>query len=222
MKKLCLIAFAVVGLLVISCNTEKSVAALVTQEKKALPDNGKKLEIDTVRSLIRWKASHKGGFAPRWGTVSIQSGEVHIDGDQISGGKFIIDMNSIKVNPASVKEKNNTAAELQAHLKSPDFFDTVKNPISDFKITSVKNLETKLHDAVPGANKMISGNLTLSGKTVNVSFPAKVEATANKASIQAKFTIDRTELGIKFGTSEADPAEWMISKNIKIDIDVKI
>ena len=74
--------------------------------------------------------------------------------------------------------------------------------------------------AIAGANKTISGNLTLLRKTLNVSFPAKVTVAEGKASIEAKFTVNRADWGIKFGTDETDPAEWMISKDIEIGINV--
>jgi polyisoprenoid-binding protein YceI len=35
-------------------------------------------------------------------------------------------MTSIKVDPASVTEKDKKPAELEAHLKNPDFFDVEK------------------------------------------------------------------------------------------------
>jgi polyisoprenoid-binding protein YceI len=179
------------------------------------------LAVDAATSVVNWKAFHKGGFAPRWGTISVKSGELNVENGQVAAGNFIIDMNSIKVDPASVTEKDKKPADLEAHLKNPDFFDTAKNPTSDFKITSVADLKEAPKDAVAGANKTVSGNLTLSGKTVNVTFPAKVDVVDNSASIQAKFTVNRADWGIKFGTSEADPAEWGISKDIEIAVDVK-
>jgi polyisoprenoid-binding protein YceI len=179
------------------------------------------LAVDTQASVVNWKAYHKGGMAPRWGTISVKSGELSVDGGQLSAGNFIMDMNSIKTNPASVTEKDKKPEDLDAHLKNPDFFDTAKNPTSEFKITSVTDLKEAPKDAVAGANKTVSGNLTLSGKTMNVTFPAKVDVVDNSASIQAKFTVNRADWGIKFGTSEADPAEWMISKDIEIAVDVK-
>lgn len=160
-------------------------------------------------------------MAPRWGTLTVKSGDISVDAGQVTAGNFVIDMNSIKVDPASVTEKDKKPADLEGHLKSPDFFDVAKNPTSDFKITSVTDLKEAPKDAIAGANKTVSGNLTLSGKTMNVTFPAKVDVAEGTAAVQAKFTVNRADWGIKFGTSEADPAEWMISKDIEIAIDVK-
>lgn len=221
MKKISVIALVAVGLLTASCNKEKSAETTVSGQEQTVAESiGEVLSIDTVASVVNWKAFHKGGFAPRWGTLHIKSGDLSVAGNQISAGNFVIDMTSIKVDPASVTEKDKKPEDLEAHLKNPDFFNVEKNPVSDFKITSVSDLKEEPKDAIAGANKTVSGNLTLLGKTMNVTFPAKVDATDSSASIQAKFTVNRADWGIKFGTSEADPAEWMVSKDIEITVDV--
>ncbi|MGN7757175.1 YceI family protein [Chryseobacterium sp. 22532] len=222
MKKLSVIALVGIGLLAASCTKEKSAdTAATATEQKVAESKGEVLAVDVAASVVNWKAFHKGGMAPRWGTLNVKSGDLSVEGDQLTAGNFVIDMNSIKVDPASVTEKDKKPGDLEAHLKNPDFFDTAKNPTSDFKITSVTDLKEAPKDAVAGANKTVSGNLTLSGKTMNVTFPAKVDVAEGSASVQAKFTVNRADWGIKFGTSEADPAEWMISKDIEIAVDVK-
>ncbi|WP_294215916.1 YceI family protein [uncultured Chryseobacterium sp.] len=222
MKKLSVIAIMAIGLMATSCNKDKSAGdAATAQEQTVAEGKGEKLAVDTAASVVNWKAFHKGGMAPRWGTLKVQSGDLDVDNGQLTAGSFVIDMNSLKVDPASVTEKDKKYTDLEAHLKNPDFFDTAKNPTSEFKITAVTDLKDATKDAVAGANKTVSGNLTLSGKTMNVTFPAKVEVMDNAASVQAKFTVNRADWGIKFGTSETDPAEWMISKDIEIAVDVK-
>lgn len=222
MKKLSVIALVGIGLLAASCNKEKSAeTTAATTEQTVAESKGEVLTVDAATSVVNWKAFHKGGMAPRWGTLNVKSGDLSIEGGQLTAGNFVIDMNSIKVDPASVTEKDKKPADLEAHLKNPDFFDTAKNPTSDFKITSVADLKEAPADAIAGANKTVSGNLTLSGKTMNVTFPAKVDVAEGSASVQATFTVNRADWGIKFGTSEADPAEWMISKDIEIAVDVK-
>ncbi|WP_294245529.1 YceI family protein [uncultured Chryseobacterium sp.] len=222
MKKLSVLALVGIGLLAASCNKDKSAGdAKTTQEQTVAESKGEMLTVDTAASVVNWRAFHKGGMAPRWGTLMVKSGDLSVENGQLTAGNFVIDMNSLKVDPASVTEKDKKYTDLEAHLKNPDFFDTAKNPTADFKVTSVTDLKDPSKDAVAGANKTVSGNLTLSGKTMNVTFPAKVDVMENAASIQAKFTVNRADWGIKFGTSETDPAEWMISKDIEISVDVK-
>ena len=218
MKKLTVLALVGAALLFTACNDKKET---VTAEQEVAAKTGEVYNVDLAASKVDWKAFHKGGFAPRWGTLKLKSGEITVENDVVTSGEFVIDMTTLKVDPASVTEADKKPADLEAHLKNADFFDVEKQPTSDFKITAVADLAGELpKDAVAGANKTISGNLTLLGKTLNVSFPAKVTVAEGKASIEAKFTVNRADWGIKFGTDETDPAEWMISKDIEIGINV--
>ena len=218
MKKLTVLALVGAALLFTACNDKKET---VTAEQEVAAKTGEVYNVDLAASKVDWKAFHKGGFAPRWGTLNLKFGEITVENDAVTSGEFVIDMTTLKVDPASVTEADKKPADLEAHLKNADFFDVEKQPTSDFKITAVADLAGELpKDAVAGANKTISGNLTLLGKTLNVSFPAKVTVAEGKASIEAKFTVNRADWGIKFGTDETDPAEWMISKDIEIGINV--
>ncbi|MBQ0151331.1 MAG: YceI family protein [Chryseobacterium sp.] len=204
-----------------SCGDKKTETTTTTQEQSVADKEGDIFAVDSVASKVNWKAFHKGGFAPRWGTLAVSTGELSIAENKLTSGDFTIDMKSLKVDPASVTEKDKKFTDLEGHLKSPDFFDVEKNPTADFKITKVEELVAGATNPVEGANKTISGNLTLSGKTMNVTFPAKVDIVDKTATIKAQFTVNRSDWGIKFGTTEADPAEWMISKDIEIAVDVK-
>jgi polyisoprenoid-binding protein YceI len=219
MKTLHAFTFAAIALFLTACGgkTEKTATG---DEQQVAEKQGVIYLVNLETSKVDWKAFHKGGFAPRWGTLAIKSGEVSLADGELAAGDFVIDMQSLKVDPKSVTEKDKKYSELEDHLKNEDFFDVAKYPTADFKITSVANLETPAADAIPGANKTISGNLTLKGKALNVTFPAKVSVTDGTVGIQAKFTVNRADWDIKFGTSEANPAEWMISKDIEIGVDV--
>lgn len=218
MKKLTVFALAGAALMFTACNDKKET---VKDAQEVVAKTGEVYKADLATSKVDWKAFHKGGFAPRWGTLNLKSGEITVENDAVTSGDFVIDMTTLKVDPASVTEADKKPADLEAHLKNADFFNVAQNPTSDFKITAVADLAGELpKDAVAGANKTVSGNLTLLGKTLNVSFPAKVTVADGKAAIEAKFTVNRTDWGIKFGTDETDPAEWMISKDIEIGINV--
>jgi len=220
MKKFGFIALAGLGLILASCEKKADTVA-TAQEQEVADKKGDVFAVDAATSMVNWKAFHKGGLAPRWGTLSITSGELSVADKQLSSGEFVIDMKSIKVDPASVTEKDKKYTELEGHLKSADFFNVEKFPTAEFKITKVEDLAAGAQNAIEGANKTVSGNLTLLGKTLNVSFPAKVDVADKSAAVKAQFTVNRADWGIKFGTDETDPAEWMISKDIEIAIDVK-
>ncbi|MGV7108129.1 YceI family protein [Flavobacterium sp. U410] len=221
MKKNGLLALVAAGLILASCGGKSSDNTTTTAEQEVAVATENVFAVDTTASVVKWKAFHKGGFAPRWGTLNVETGEISVLGDAVNAGSFVIDMQSLKVDPASVTEEGKKATDLEAHLKNADFFDVENQKTAEFKITKVEDLAEAPAKGVEGANKLLSGNLTLLGNTLNVSFPAKIDVTENAVSILADFTVDRAEWGIKFGTTEADPAEWMISKDIEISVDVK-
>jgi hypothetical protein len=75
--------------------------------EKAKEVHGKTCEVynvDLAASKVDWKAFHKGGFAPRWGTLNLKSGEITVENDAVTSGEFVIDMTTLKVDPASVTE----------------------------------------------------------------------------------------------------------------------
>ncbi|WP_130736031.1 YceI family protein [Flavobacterium sp. J27] len=222
MTKKGLFALVAAGFILVSCGDKKSETTTTEEQEVAAPTENV-FAVDTTASVVKWKAFHKGGFAPRWGTLSIQTGEISVLGEVVNAGSFVIDMQSLAVDPASVTEEGKKATDLEGHLKSADFFDVENKKTADFKITKVEELTTPVAEGegVAGANKMLSGNLTLLGNTLNVSFPAKIDVVENTVTILADFTVNRAEWGIKFGTTEADPAEWMISKDIEISVDIK-
>lgn len=80
--------------------------------------------------------------------------------------------------------------------------------------------EQKEVAAQTGATNTVSGNLTIKDKTVNVKFPAKVAITDNEISVESKFTINRQDWGLTYGT-EGDPKDWGISQDVDIELNIK-
>ncbi|RYU95716.1 YceI family protein [Emticicia agri] len=167
-----------------------AIAGLVSVS--AMADNGKKapqsLKVDTKASTFNWLGKKITG--EHNGTIDIKTGNLIVEGDKLTGGDFVIDINSIKV--LDVKDEGYNA-KLVGHLKAPDFFDAAKYPTATFKITK----------ATPkgGTNYDIAGNLTINGVTQPISFPATVNINKNgSASATAKFEVDRTKFGSKYAS----------------------
>lgn len=220
MKKVGLSILAAAAIIFASCGGN-STNTNVSASQEVAAHNGDSYGVDLGTSKVSFKATHKGGFAPRWGTISLSSGEFSVADGNIVAGEFVIDMSTISVDTASVTEADKKASDLENHLKTPDFFNVEKYPSADFKITSVTDLDaTAVEGAVEGANKTVSGNLTLLDSTLNVSFPAKITIEGDNATVNGTFIVDRTAWGIKFGATAADPAEWGISKDIEIGVNV--
>ncbi|RZK58289.1 MAG: YceI family protein, partial [Pedobacter sp.] len=127
----------------------------------------------------------------------------------------------LKVDPASVTEKDKKSTDLEGHLKSPDFFDVAKYPTAKFVITKVEPFKgAQTSNLLADPNYLISGNLTLKDSTLNITFPAKVEVSATGVSAAAKFVIDRTAWGINY-KAEGSPENWIISKDVEIGLNLK-
>lgn len=203
--------------LLASCGGQNNESAKTTDEQEVASQKGEVFNIDTTGTSVSWKATHKGGLAPRWGKISVSGGTLSVDNNLLSGGEFIIDMNSVYVDPASVTEKDKKSTDLEGHLKSPDFFDAAKMPTSKFVITKVEPFKGEKSELLPDPNFLISGNLTLKDSTLNVTFPAKVEINTSGVSAVAKFIIDRTAWGINY-KSEGSPENWVISKDVEIGL----
>lgn len=204
--------------LLASCGGSGNNQAKTTSEQEASVQKGEVLAIDTTTTFVDWKATHKGGLAPRWGKIGITSGTVSVDKDSLTSGEFVVNMNALSVDPASVTEKDKKASDLEAHLKSPDFFDTAKAATAKFVITKVAPFSAAQETAlIPDPNYLISGNLTLKDSTLNVTFPAKVEVTQAGVAAAAKFIIDRSAWGINY-KAEGSPENWIISKDVEISL----
>jgi len=223
MRKITLTAAAAALLFAASCNNSNSDKAETTTAQAAADTTGAQaLAVDATSTTVHWQATHKGGLAPRFGTISVTGGTLSVDKGAVTGGSFDVDMNTLKVDTASVTEKDKKATDLEGHLKSPDFFDVAKHPTAKFVITKVSPFDaSKDKSLMEGATNIVSGNLTIKDSTVNVTFPAKITVTDGNADVQAKFTVDRTTWGLKYGATGTNPADWAISKDIELDINLK-
>jgi len=160
--------------------------------------------IDTKQSVLTWEGSMVFGFEEEHiGYVHISKGELMIEKDSLVGGTAEIDMKSIEYKD---KESKNTPVK---HLKSPDYFDVEKFPISTFSITKVAY-------AVRG-NIKVTGNLTIKGITHPVTFPAKIKVKDGMAEANGKLVIDRTQWGIRYrsGKFYDNLADQAVSDNIE-------
>jgi len=222
MRKLTLTAAAAALLFAASCNNSSSDQAETSGAQTEAAATGKEMAVDVAATTVNWRGTHKGGMAPRFGTINVTNGTLSVENGAIKAGSFDVDMNTLKVDTTSVDAKEGKkASDLEGHLKSPDFFDVAKHPTAKFVITGVAPFDaSKDKSLLEGATNMVSGNLTLKDSTLNITFPAKITVTENSADVQAKFTVDRTSWNLNYG-AEGDPANWMISKDFELDINLK-
>lgn len=222
MRKLSLAALAA-AIFLISCQGSTGDKAATASEQQVAEQKGATYTVAADQSTLKWTGYHKGGMNPRFGTLK-GSGTLAVENNAITGGTFTVDIASIvtdstSVDPATSGGKKST--DLDGHLKTADFFEVEKYPTAKFEITGVTAFDAATtKSVVEGATNTISGNLTIKDKTVNVTFPAKVTFTGDEATIESKFTINRQDWGLTYGT-EGSPKDWMISQEVDLALNIK-
>ncbi len=150
------------------------------------------LELDIGRSKIFWKGTKMMGLGKHEGEIEVENGFLFFQDNTLSGGKVSVDMETItvtdipKTDPIPIRNLTN-------HLKSPDFFDVDKYPLSHFQITKIQLTQN--------GKFQISGLLTLKGISNPVSFAAE---KISKERFSAAVKIDRFDWDIAFSGSWVD------------------
>lgn len=205
MKKLVLFS-AVAAMVLASCAGNPEGKKAETTDSVEVANNttaaGDFYAVDTAASHVMWKGTKVTGAHE--GTISIKEGSVSIDNNVLTGGSFVLNMNTISATDLTGEYKD----KLDGHLKAEDFFAVATYPEASFTITNVKAGATP-NDVV------ISGNLTIKDKTKNITFDAKVEeVSATSVKTVADFNILREDWGITYEGKKDD----LISKEINFKV----
>ena len=209
-------------------NAPESDEAKTTDAKTVDTEKaGEVWQLNVADSKIDWVGTKVSGY--HVGTVPLKRGEIYINNNEVTGGRFILDIANMEV---SGPKGSDTAAnrKLLGHLKSADFFDVEKNPEGAFELTNVKPYKGEaIKDTtdqrqeeinkykVTDATHTVSGNLTLKGVTKNIEFPARITVSGNTAEAIAKFNIDRKDWGIVYPGKPDD----LIRDDIHLGISIK-
>ena len=165
-----------------------------------------KLNINVQKSTIKWIGEYTFYFGGHDGFINFKEGYLIKENEVITGGKFIIDMNSI-IN-TDIKEKKGKDS-LVDHLKNEDFFEVEKYPLAKLNITKVE-----YHDKV---SARMEADLTLKGVTKPINFQVKFDY--QKKEMKTRFKIDRQRWGIDYKSKFKDSA---ISDAIGFEVLIKI
>lgn len=165
-----------------------------------------KLDINTNKSSIKWIGELTFSFGGHEGNIKFKEGYFIKKEALITGGEFIIDMNSIT--NTDIKEKVGRD-NLVDHLKKSDFFDTKKHPVSKLTITKVKYFKDE--------SMRIEANLTIKGITK----PIRFNATPNyqEKSLTTRFKVDRKGWNVNYQSKFKNS---MISDAIGFEVTIKL
>ena len=150
-------------------------------------DEVKKMSVDVQKSTVEWKGYKVTG--KHNGTVNLQSGELEYTDGQLTGGQFVIDMNSITV----LDLQGEYQGKLEGHLKSDDFFGVENHPTATLEFTQVISRGT------PGDYKIVA-NLTIKETTKEIKFLANIDESGDSPVATADITVDRSEYNVRYGS----------------------
>lgn len=215
MKNLKFLSLMALALIASACGSKPEGTDAEVSEAKEVVEvvASKTLVVNPAESVVTWIGSKPAG--KHNGTIPVSAGNLSIEGNEIVGGEFTI--NIAGIDNADLKEDADSHGKLIGHLKSADFFDVENHPTAEFVITSVEaydaneSMEAKeeyVSDNTPASadeyivdtpTHKITGNLTMRGNTLSISFPANVSIGDDGVTASAKFNIDRTLWGVKYG-----------------------
>ncbi|MDA1263208.1 MAG: YceI family protein [Planctomycetota bacterium] len=151
-------------------------------------DITKTFEVDDVHSMALFRVQHLGA-GRFWGLFNDVSGTI-----QYTPEKSLSMV--IKIETASVDSNNE---QLDRHLKSPDFFNSVEFPQMTFVSVSAKHIKN--------GNFEVVGDLSIRGVKKRVTVPFECTAIsklggATRAGFEAEFEIKRSDFGVSYGVEK--------------------
>lgn len=191
----------------------KGDEAKITDEEEAVVPTGQTYVVDTAMSYVKFTGHGVGKNHP--GTFKLNYGAVAVKNDSVSGGTFVININSMLME----QKGEDILTKLRPHLLSGDFFDAEKFGTSTFEITNVipYKPEDRKKSLVEGANYYVSGNLKLKDVTKNISFPARIDLDGNTLKAKGNFDIDRTQWKMNYGNDKT-LGDKFISEIVNIEL----
>jgi polyisoprenoid-binding protein YceI len=166
--------------------TIKSVAIFVLALSLTTSVFADSQKVDTAKSSVKWLAKKVTG--EHSGTIAIKEGNLVVEKGKITGGKVVIDMNSI-VNTDLTDAGYN--AKIVGHLKSDDFFGVASFPTAELAINKV---------VTNGNSHTFSGNLTIKGITNPASFTATSVKTGKTTTYTGTLVVDRSKFNVRYGS----------------------
>ena len=198
-------------------NAPEADKATTADAQEVIIGSGEAFGIDLQASTVGFSGTkpvgqHNGQFLLNEGNVTVNEGK-------LTGGSFVININSLKI----TDKDTSGAAMLTGHLLSADFFDAAKYGTARFEITALELYDsTKQKSLLAGATHLISGNLLLKDSTKNITFPAKVTIGENTFNAESDFNIDRTQWGMFYGNDKSLGDKFIRPEvNIKLNISAK-
>lgn len=187
----------------------KKTALFISFVFAAVAVSAQTLSLDASNSTLGWVGKKVTG--QHNGYLKFESGKLELDGENIKGGNFVVDMTSLTVE--DIKDEK-TNGMLVGHLKSDDFFSVETYP----KANLVVEKATK-----SGETYTITGKLTIKGATHPITFDAVREKKSDGTQVfTGNVVVDRTLYNVKYGSGKffASLGDNMIYDEFTLDFKI--
>jgi len=207
--------------LAMACTSNpKGDEAKVSEAEEVTESKGMEIKVSSDEADMEFVGTKPTGR--HYGNISLSDGSIKVKDGEITGGKFVFDLNQITI--TDLKDDQENHKKLVGHLQSDDFFDAANHPKVTFELVSIKPLnpakaaseydsyqnemkqpaaDEKIMELpkyeLEGATHEVTGNLTMRGKTLAITVPAKVDVTDAGVKAFTNFSIDRTKWGLMYG-----------------------
>lgn len=178
--------------------------------------SGEKYQLVAESSKATWKGYLRTGYFNE-GTIQVESADIIVSDGIIKSGNFLMPLSSL----TSTNLPPDLQIELIHHLQSPDFFNMLLYPNVSFTFQQVVPYTGGDPDAVTGANFVATGLLSMLGKPLPVSFPARIIVEDGELYVTANVKVDRTKWGMTYAADPNLPDEDYIMPEIDIALDLK-
>lgn len=201
-----------------ACSPKNAEEAKTGEAQNVAESSGTEYYLDPTSTEIMWRGIKPTG--EHVGKVMASEGTLKVEDGEITGGSFVIDLNSI-VNEDLSGDMN---ARLVGHLKSEDFFHTEEHPKAVFEIVSIIDFNDESPEEGIVPTHEITGNLSMRGETKSISFPARIVLEDDRISAETnEFAIDRTKWGVNYKSKSvfAEFKDDFINDMINLKLDVE-
>ena len=171
------------------------------------------LKVDPSATKPVWTGTKVTGS--HHGTIDVTDGRVEWNADGLSGATMTLDMASIK----NTDLNQESAAKLERHLKSADFFNTAEFGTATFRTATVN----KIMGAEAGKpNFTVTGDLTIKGITKPITFDVLAWREGKNARVAGTAVFNRADYDVRYGSASFfnDIGDKMIEDNVMLTFDL--
>lgn len=167
-------------------------------------------QLDPAHTSVTFSVKHMMVTTVR-GTMKIADMQLDFDPEHPESGSVSVELDATSIDTG--------AEQRDAHLRSGDFLDVETYPTLTFRSTSI--------DRRGESTFKLHGNLTIRDQTHPVTLGGELDGIVpnlqggQRASFSASTKLNREEWGLTWNVA-LEQGGWLVSKNIRIEMDVAI